>query len=279
MIARRAFLAASAALAACPRAAFAAASRLALTGSFEQGSLVLGKVDAGTRIAIDGTMVHVSPAGDFAFGFAYDQRKPCVIAARFTDETRETRIVEPVARQYEIQRITGLPEKFVTLPPEVLDRRKREVAMIAAAHARDSDLDWFTEKFDWPVAGIISGPFGSQRILNGKAMAPHFGVDIAARAGTPIAAPAPARVALAGPDFYLEGGLTILDHGHGVTTSYLHQSRQAVKVGDNVVRGQVIGEVGMTGRATGPHLHWGFNWFQIRLDPSRSARTPAPARA
>jgi murein DD-endopeptidase MepM/ murein hydrolase activator NlpD len=279
MIARRAFLAASAALAAYPRAAFAVASRLALTGSFDQGGLVLGKVDAGSRIAIDGTMVHVSSAGNFAFGLGYDQKKPCVIAARFTGETRESRIVQPVARQYEIQRITGLPEKFVTLPPEVLERRKREVAMIAAAHARDSDLDWFTEKFDWPVAGIISGTFGSQRILNGKAMAPHFGVDIAARTGTPIAAPAPARVALAGPDFYLEGGLTILDHGHGVTTSYLHQSRQAVKVGDNVVRGQVIGEVGMTGRATGPHLHWGLNWFQIRLDPSRSARMPAPARA
>lgn len=279
MIARRAFLAASAALAACPRAAFAAVSRLALTGSFEQGSLILGKTEAGTRTAIDGTMVHVSPTGDFAFGFAFDQKTPCVIAARFNDETRETRIVQPVARQYEIQRITGLPEKLVTLPPEVLQRRKREVAMIAAAHTHDSDLDGFTEKFDWPIAGIISGPFGNQRILNGKAMAPHFGVDIAARAGAPIAAPASARVALVGPDFYLEGGLTILDHGHGVTTSYLHQSKQAVKVGDTVTRGQVIGEVGMTGRATGPHLHWGLNWFQMRLDPSRSARTPAPARA
>jgi murein DD-endopeptidase MepM/ murein hydrolase activator NlpD len=279
MIARRAFLAASAALAACPRAAFAAVSRLALTGSFEQGSLILGKTEAGARTAIDGTMVHVSPTGDFAFGFAFDQKTPCVIAARFNDETRETRIVQPVARQYEIQRITGLPEKLVTLPPEVLQRRKREVAMIAAAHTHDSDLDGFTEKFDWPIAGIISGPFGNQRILNGKAMAPHFGVDIAARAGAPIAAPASARVALVGPDFYLEGGLTILDHGHGVTTSYLHQSKQAVKVGDTVTRGQVIGEVGMTGRATGPHLHWGLNWFQMRLDPSRSARTPAPARA
>jgi murein DD-endopeptidase MepM/ murein hydrolase activator NlpD len=110
-------------------------------------------------------------------------------------------------------------------------------------------------------------------------MEPHFGVDIAAPAGTPIAAPAPAHVALVGPDFYLEGGLTILDHGHGVTTCYLHQSKQLVKVGDMVARGQVIGEVGMTGRATGPHLHWGLNWFQMRLDPSRSARTPAPAKA
>jgi murein DD-endopeptidase MepM/ murein hydrolase activator NlpD len=279
MIARRAFIAASAALAVCPRAALSAISRLAVTGSLEQGSLAFGKTEAGARIAIDGTMVHVSPAGNFAFGFTFDQKKPCVIAARFDDGTRETRIVQPVPRQYEIQRITGLPEKLVTLPPEVLERRKREVAMIAAAHASDSDLDWFVEKVDWPVKGIISGLFGSQRILNGKSMAPHFGVDIAAPAGAPIAAPAPARVALARPDFYLEGGLTILDHGHGVTTSYLHQSRQMVKVGDTVARGQVIGQVGMTGRATGPHLHWGLNWFQMRLDPSRSAVTPAPAKA
>jgi murein DD-endopeptidase MepM/ murein hydrolase activator NlpD len=160
----------------------------------------------------------------------------------------------------------------------MLERRKREVAMIVAARAKDTEADWFAKKFDWPARGIVSGVFGSRRILNGKPMDPHFGVDIAAPAGTPIAAPAPARVALAGPDFYLEGGLTILDHGHGVTTCYLHQRKQLVKEGDTVARGQVIGEVGMTGRATGPHLHWGMNWFQMRLDPSRSVGTPAPVK-
>jgi hypothetical protein len=128
MIAGRAFLAASAALAAYPCAAFASVSRLALTGSFEQGNLVLGKTEADARIANDGAMVRVSPTGDFAFGFDFDQKSPCAIAARFKDETRETRIVEPVGRQYEIRRITGLPEKLVTLPPEVLERRKRELA-------------------------------------------------------------------------------------------------------------------------------------------------------
>ena len=279
MIPRRDFLAASVAVCVLPRAAFAEISRLSLAGSLEQGSLVIGKADAGARITIDGSPVHVSPSGEFAFGFTYDQTKPAEIVAHFADGSRESRDVQPVARHYEVQRISGLPEKMVTLPPEVLERRRHEVAMIAAARATDTDLDGFAEKLDWPARGIVSGLFGSQRVLNGKPMEPHFGVDIAAPAGTLILAPAPARVALAGPDFYLEGGLTILDHGHGVTTCYLHQRKQLVKEGDMVVRGQAIGEVGMTGRATGPHLHWGMNWFQMRLDPSRSARTPAPERA
>lgn len=278
MIARRAFLAASAASFACPGVAFAQPARLSFAGSLEQGSLVVGTSQPGARVAYEGAPLLVAPAGDFAFGFTYDQTTPAHITAHFPDGTSESHVVQPVARQYEVQRITGLPEKFVTLPPEVLERRKSEVAMIAAARNIDTDAGWFIEKFDWPAAGIVSGVFGSRRILNGKPMEPHFGVDIAAPAGAPIRAPAPARVALAGPDFYLEGGLTVLDHGHGVTTCYLHQSHQQVKQGDIVARGQVIGEVGMTGRATGPHLHWGMNWFQMRLDPSRSTRTPTPAK-
>ena len=279
MIPRRAVLAALAAAAACSRAVFAQTARLIISGPLEQGSLVVGEMEPGGHISLDGTALHVSPAGNFVFGFTYDQTKPGQLLARFSDGTDENRLVQPVVRQYEIQRITGLPEKFVTPPPDVLARRKQEIAMIAAARAADTEADWFAEKFDWPVPGIISGPFGNQRVLNGKPMEPHFGIDIAAPAGTPIAAPAPARVVLVGPDFYLEGGLTILDHGHGVTTCYLHQSKQTVKVGDMVARGQVIGEVGMTGRATGPHLHWGLNWFQMRLDPSRSTGTPAPAKS
>jgi murein DD-endopeptidase MepM/ murein hydrolase activator NlpD len=110
-------------------------------------------------------------------------------------------------------------------------------------------------------------------------MAPHFGVDIAAPAGTPIHAPADGIVSLAEPDFYLTGGTTLLDHGHGVSTTYIHQSALKVKAGDAVKRGDLIGLVGMKGRATGPHLHWGMNWFQVRLDPSLSTAVPTPAKA
>ena len=151
--------------------------------------------------------------------------------------------------------------------------------MIVQARMRDTGETWFADGLDWPAPGIISGVFGSQRILNGEPKAPHFGVDVANVAGTPIHAPADAIVSLAQKDFYLDGGITILDHGHGVSTCYIHQSKILVKRDQRVSRGEPIGAIGMTGRATGPHLHWAMNWFQVKLDPSRSTRTPAPARA
>ncbi len=279
MIRRRYFLAGAAAAVVLPGCVLAAPSRLALPGTLAEGSMVVGKTEPGTRLQLDGAPLDVGSAGDFVFGFAYDRTRAAVLTASFADGTTETQNIVPVARQYEIQRITGLPEKVVTMPPDVLERRKREIATIEDARKRVTDAAWFAEPFDWPVPGIISEPFGGQRILNGEPRAPHLGVDIAASAGSPIRAPAPGIVSLAGPDYYLEGGLTLLDHGQGVSTCYLHQSRQMVKVGDKVERGQTIGLVGMTGRATGPHLHWGLNWFQTALDPSLSTRAPLPARA
>jgi murein DD-endopeptidase MepM/ murein hydrolase activator NlpD len=167
----------------------------------------------------------------------------------------------------------------VSPPADVIARIARENAMVGEARKRDTGGIAFAQPFDWPARGIVSGTFGSQRIDNGKPMAPHFGVDIAAPEGTPIHAPADGIVSLAEPDFYLTGGTTLLDHGHGVSTTYIHQSALKVKAGDAVKRGDLIGLVGMKGRATGPHLHWAMNWFQIRLDPSRSTAAPAPARA
>jgi murein DD-endopeptidase MepM/ murein hydrolase activator NlpD len=279
MMQRRVFLAGAAALATVSRAAWADASRITLSGAMEQGSLVVGKTEQGAKITIDAIPVRVSPQGLFAFGFNYNQTKPTTIVARFSDGTSETKTAAPTLRNYEIQRINGLPEKLVTPPPEVFARIKREGAMIAEARMRDTDETWFADGLDWPAAGIISGVFGSQRILNGKPGAPHFGVDVAAGAGAPIHAPADAVVSLAQRDFYFDGGITILDHGHGVSTFCIHQSKILVKLNQKVSRGEQIGEVGMTGRATGPHLHWGMNWFQVKLDPSRSTRTPAPARS
>jgi len=142
---------------------------------------------------------------------------------------------------------------------------------------RESDNSWFTDGFDWPAAGILSSRYGSQRILNGEPRAPHLAVDIAAPTGTPIHAAADGIVTIV-DDFYLNGQFTLLDHGHGVSTCYQHQSKQLVKPGDKVVRGQLIGEVGQTGRVTGPSLHWGMNWFQVSLDPSHSTPTSAPPK-
>lgn len=279
MIARRAFIAGSAAMLACSRAAFAQDSKLSFSGALEQGSLVIGKTQAGANVTVDGMPVRVSPQGQFAFGFAYNQTKPTSVVAQFPDGTRATQDVTPKVRLYEIQRISGLPEKYVSPPPDVLARIKREGAEIAHARTRDTGESWFADGLDWPVAGIVSGTYGSQRILNGEPKEPHFGVDIAAAAGTPIHAPADAIVSLAQRDFYLDGGITLLDHGHGVSTCYIHQSKLLVKENQRVSRGQVIGLVGQTGRATGPHLHWAMNWFQVKLDPSRSTRTPAPPKS
>jgi murein DD-endopeptidase MepM/ murein hydrolase activator NlpD len=223
--------------------------------------------------------VLVSRAGLFAFGLAYDQKKATTVAVRYSDGTEETRDVQPIARKYEVQKINGLPEKFISPPPDIQKRVNEENARIAAARMQESAGTDFVEAFDWPTTGIISGLFGSQRVLNGKAKAPHFGVDIAAPEGTPIHAPADAVVVLAEPDFYLTGGTTVLDHGHGVFTMYIHQSGLRVQPRQSVKRSQLIGFVGMKGRATGPHLHWGMNWFQMKLDPSLSTQTPAPAKA
>jgi murein DD-endopeptidase MepM/ murein hydrolase activator NlpD len=279
MIQRRSFLASATAALLLPGGARAAESRLSLSGAMEQGSLVIGRTAPSAHVSIDGTPVRVSPDGAFAFGFEYDQKNPTSVEVLFANGTSERRSVTPAVRHYEIQSINGLPPQIAhPSEPDITARIQREHAMVAEARKTDSDMIWFAEPLDWPAAGIISGLFGSQRILNGAPSAPHFGVDIAGGEGGPIHAPANATVLLA-EQFFLEGGYTLLDHGHGVFTGYMHQSKQLVKAGDGVLRGQQIGNIGHTGRATGPHLHWQMNWNQVRLDPSRSTRTPAPSKA
>ena len=284
MISRRLLLAGGSALVAMPRFAWAQSDRVTFSGPMEQGSLVIGRAPAGTRVRFDGDAIQVSPEGVFAFGFLYNQDKPSEVALRYADGTSETKVLNPVVRQYDIQRIDGLPDQMVTpTDPAIIAREQRETAIIVAARKRVTDETWFADGFDWPAKGILSGVFGSQRILNGNPEAPHYGVDITlpekgAIEGKPIYAPAIGIVTVVG-QHYLNGGFTMLDHGQGVSSCYLHQSAQFVKEGDKVKRGQMIGHVGHTGRATGPHLHWAMNWFQMRLDPSRLTKTPAPPPA
>lgn len=277
MICRRVFLGSGASFALLACAARGQTKGLSLSGPLQQGSLVVGHAP-GANVTVDGTAVMVSQSGEFAFGLGYDQTKPTHLKAVYVDGTSEVRDLVPVLHHYEIQKVNGLPENTVTPPPEILARIERENALIAQARKRDSDLTDFASPFDWPIKGIVSGLWGSQRIDNGKPMAPHFGIDIAAPANTPIHAPADGVVSLAEPDFYLTGGTTLLDHGHGVSTVYIHQNELKVKAGDAVRRGNVIGLVGMKGRATGPHLHWGLNWFAMPLDPALSAVTPLPEK-
>jgi murein DD-endopeptidase MepM/ murein hydrolase activator NlpD len=270
---RRDFLAGTFAFVATP--AFADNVRFTVTGAMEQGSLALGSASPGSAAALDGRPLAITPDGHFVFGFADDQTRAALVTVRYPEGGGDSRSFKPKPRQSEIQRVNGLPQNTVTPPPEVEARIAKEAETVYLARLAQTPGTDFLSGFDWPAPGVLSGTFGSRRIDNGVPMAPHFGVDMAAPVGTPIHAPAAGIVSIS-DDYYLDGGFTLIDHGQGVSTCYLHQSKRLVKPGDSVRRGQLIGQIGQTGRATGPHLHWAMNWFQVRLDPSRSTRKPGP---
>ena len=272
---RRFFLGASLSLAALPVVAEEKPVRFSVTGAMTQGSLATGKAPPGSLVALDGRPLRVLADGRFTFGFAPDQTKASLVTVRYPDGGGDSRSFAPSARQYETQRVNGLPQKTVTPPPEVAARIAHEAETIYLSRLNDSGGSDFLSGFDWPAPGILSGVFGSRRIDNGVPMAAHYGVDMAAPVGTPIIAPADGVVSIS-DDYYLDGGLTLIDHGQGVSTAYLHQSKRLVKAGEAVKRGQRIGLIGATGRATGPHLHWAMNWFEVRLDPSLSTKKPKP---
>jgi murein DD-endopeptidase MepM/ murein hydrolase activator NlpD len=256
-----------------------ASEAIELSGEPIQGGLVFGKAPPGSKVTLDGRSVRVAADGRFIFGFARDQKPEAVLVVATPDGARETRRLTVTKREYKIQRIDGLPPSQVTPSPEELERIKRERAKVQTAKATDSPATWFTETFIWPAHGIISGVYGSQRILNGEPRAPHVGVDIAAPVGTPVAAPASGRVVLAEPDLFFTGGTIILDHGHGLTTTYAHLSAVEVSVGQEVKQGQQIGRIGATGRVTGPHLHWAMDWFDRPLDAARMVGPMPPPQA
>lgn len=253
-----------------------ASSRLSLRGSLRQGSLVVGMAAPGAHILWGQRVLRPDPAGRFAFALAWNGTDAQTLHVQYADGAVETRAIPPLIQTYDIQRIDGLPEDKVTPDPVLIARINTENAAIIAARMIDSDETGFATPFEWPAHGPISGVFGSQRILNGQPRAPHFGVDVAVPTGTPIHAPASGVVRFAETGLFLTGGTTVIDHGHGVSTTYFHQSAIGVAVGQSVATGDVIGAVGATGRATGPHLHWAMNWFEQRLDPSLNTVTPKP---
>jgi murein DD-endopeptidase MepM/ murein hydrolase activator NlpD len=236
---------------------------LEIAGNPVQGGMMVGLVAPGTSVAVNGTPVRVSPEGHFVFGFGRDYDKPVTLSVNGIEQPFSV-----ASRKYNIQRIDGLPPKMVTPPEKTLKRIRRENGEIARIRALDTPEIWFTQDWIWPSTGIISGVYGSQRVLNGKPRRPHFGIDIAVPTGTPVVAPTDAIVRMAETDLYFTGGTVMLDHGHGVTSVYSHLSRISVTVGQTVHQGEKIGEVGSTGRSTGPHLDWRVNWFKERLDPA-----------
>ena len=236
------------------------------TGKFVQGHFILGKTNPGSKIVIDKTEIKVSKDGYFVFGIDRD-RKFDILITMIGNNKKEKITKKVFKRKYKIQKIDGLPENKVTPPESVYKRIKKENNAIGKARAINSDLNYFKNKFIMPVDGIITGVYGSQRILNGKPKWPHYGIDIAAKLGTHIISSGNGIVTMAEDDLYYTGGTIIMDHGHGISTIYSHLENVLVSVGDKINQGDIIGTVGSTGRSTGPHLDFRINWFQTRLDP------------
>ncbi len=235
-------------------------------GKFLQGHYIIGLTDPKAQILIGKKRVKVSNDGYFVFGIDRD-RKFDVTITKILNGKKEKIIKKVLKRKYNIQRIDGLEESKVTPPESVYKRIKEENNRIGKARAINSDLPFFKNQFIMPVDGIISGVYGSQRILNGKPKWPHYGIDIAAKKGTMIKSSASGTVTMAEDDLYYTGGTIIMDHGHGISTIYSHLENVMVSVGDEINQGDIIGTVGSTGRSTGPHLDFRVNWFQTRLDP------------
>lgn len=239
-----------------------------LQGELTQGSLIRGKITPNAPVWLDDKLIKVSEEGLFAFGFGRDTKLKHKLTWQNSEGNLEHKSLTLTKRQYDIQEIEGLPAKMVTPPKEVLDRIRTDNSQVAQARNRVDERVDFSESFVWPAAGPISGVYGSQRVLNGVKKRPHFGVDVAAPTGTPIYAPASGIVSLWVADMYYSGGTMIIDHGHGISSTFLHMSKGVVEVGSRVEQGQLVGEIGATGRVTGAHLDWRMNWFKERLDPA-----------
>ena len=236
-------------------------------GKFLQGHYIIGLTDPSAKIIIGKKEVKVSKDGYFVFGIDRDRKFDLTIT-KIEDGKKEKIIKKVLKRKYNIQRIDGLEESKVTPPESVYKRIKEENNKIGEARAINSDLPFFKNQFIMPVEGIISGVYGSQRILNGKPRWPHYGIDFAAKEGTKIKAMLAGTATMVEPDLFYTGGTLIFDHGHGVSTLYMHMKDIYVKKGQIVKQGDIIGTVGSTGRSTGPHLDVRLNWFDVRLDPA-----------
>lgn len=244
------------------------AQAIELRGALTQGSLLRGTVPEGSKVWLNDEPVKALSSGEFVIGFGRDADVRQYLRWQTPDGKDHTKELTLSQREYPTQRIEGVPQAMVTPPEKVLARIKDDNWRVAVARKTDSLRTEFNDNFKWPAEGPITGVYGSQRVFNGVPKRPHYGVDVGAPTGTEVTAPAGGKVTLAHPDLYYSGGTIIIDHGLGVNSTFLHLSKLTVAVGDTVKQGDKIGEIGATGRATGPHLDWRINWFNERLDPA-----------
>lgn len=248
-----------------PTWAFAA---LKLKGQFVQGGLLQGQVGPGDQVIVGQRQIRVSADGHFTFGFGRDVPLRQTLTLTHADGSVENREIDIQQRTYDVQRINGIDKRMMEPTEKDLIRISQEAELVAAARQRDSEQNHFLEPFIWPLIGRISGVYGSQRIFNGEPRRPHYGVDIAAAKGTSVIAPAGGTVVLVHQGMFFSGTTLIIDHGHGLSSSFLHLDSILVTPGEQVIQGQRIATVGASGRVTGPHLDWRVNWFDVRLDPA-----------
>lgn len=240
---------------------------LELTGAFSQGGLLVGQVSPGSSVTLMDRSISVEEDGSFVFGLGRNAPAEIKLITQNSQGEKQSHTFAIAQREYREQRIEGVPQKTVTPPAEVLDRIRREGAMVKQARAGSSSLKDFLAGFTRPLEGPITGVYGSRRVYNGTPGRPHYGLDIAAPTGTEVYAPAPGVVKLSHDDMFYSGGTLIIDHGQGVSSTFIHLSEVVAVPGQRVKAGDLIARVGATGRATGPHLDWRINWFNVRVDP------------
>jgi murein DD-endopeptidase MepM/ murein hydrolase activator NlpD len=240
---------------------------LTLEGDYVQGGMLIGQVEPGDRVLFNGKSLKISRHGEFLLGFDRDAPLRHTLVVSRDGQADQKKLFSIKKRDYQIQRIDGLPPSKVTPPKRDWDRIKKEVALVKQARKLNEDRSDFRSGFVWPSKGVISGVFGSQRILNGKPKRPHYGIDIAAPVGTLVVSPADGVVTMVHPDMFYSGGTLIIDHGLHLSSSFLHLNKILVQEGEVVKQGDPIAEIGSTGRVTGPHLDWRMNLGAARIDP------------
>lgn len=245
----------------------AAAFEVTLDGELTQGGFISARTVPGATAKLNDKPIRVDDQGRFVFGFGRDDALSHTLTVIGPNGSEQTRALTLSKRHYKIQHIDGLPKKYVSPPESVLKRIRAENGRIYTIRNHDTDYGGVFGGFIWPASGIVSGVYGSQRVLNGQPKRPHFGLDVAGPVGTPVVAPASGIVRMAETDLYYTGGTIMLDHGHGIVSVFSHLSKIDATIGQWVEQGIKIGEIGSTGRSTGPHLDWRVNWFQTRLDP------------
>jgi murein DD-endopeptidase MepM/ murein hydrolase activator NlpD len=239
-----------------------------LTGEVKQGGLIVGKTKSGNSVSLNNKPLIVSNNGDFVFGFSRDDKASYSLVVTEPNGMTATKVLTPSKREYKLQRIEGIKKSIMEPNPKAVARSQQDSKKIKTARKISSNITSFAKGFIPPIQGTITGVYGSQRIYNGVPKRPHFGLDYAGKIGDPVKAPASGKVLLWVPDMFYSGGTMIIDHGQGVSSTFLHLSDSSVKQGDMVKQGEVVASVGNSGRVTGPHLDWRINWFDVKIDPA-----------